>query len=255
MKEVVAKTGSAEVATDPMPPEASDLIIVLKPISEWETTKDYMELARIMLEKLESIPGIFFEINQPIQMRFNELMTGIRQDVAIKIFGENIDTLAALAPRVAKVVATVEGATEPQIERTVGLPQITIQYDRSRVASYGMTIEDVNMVVSTAFAGQSAGVVFENERKFDLVVRLDTAHRQSIEDVSNLYIPTGDGNQVPLNQVAVVAFKEGPAQISRENARRRVVIGFNVQDRDHQPCGSLFKVLKRPTIGEIIPGR
>ena len=234
VKDVVAKTGSAEVPTDPMPPEASDLIIVLKDKDEWTTTKDYDELAKLMEEKLEAIPGVFFESSQPIQMRFNELMTGVRQDVAIKIFGENIDTLAALAPRIASVISSVEGATEPQIERTSGLPQITITYDRGRIASYGLNIEDVNRVVSTAFAGQSAGVVFENERKFDLVVRLDSVYRSSIEDVANLYIPTNNGNQVPLSQVATVAFKEGPAQISREDAKRRIVVGFNVKDRDVQ---------------------
>jgi len=234
VKEVIGRTGSAEVPTDPMPPEATDLIIVLKDKKEWTTTDDYKELATMMLEKLEAIPGVFFEANQPIQMRFNELMTGVRQDVAIKIFGENIDTLAALAPRVASVIQSVEGATEPQVERIEGLPQITITYDRSRIASYGLNIEDVNQVVSTAFAGQSAGVVYENERKFDLVVRLDSIHRSSIEDVANLYIPTNTGAQIPLSQVATVEFKEGPAQISREDAKRRVVVGFNVRDRDVQ---------------------
>lgn len=234
VKDVVGKTGSAEVPTDPMPPEASDLIIVLRDKKEWTTTKDYDELAKLIEEKLEAIPGVFFEANQPIQMRFNELMTGVRQDVAIKIFGENIDTLAALAPRIASVIQSVDGATEPQIERTAGLPQITIAYDRGRIASYGLNVEDINRVVSTAFAGQSAGVVFENERKFDLVVRLDSLYRSSIEDVANLYIPTNTGAQIPLSQVASVAFKEGPAQISREDAKRRVVVGFNVKDRDVQ---------------------
>lgn len=234
VKMVVGKTGSAEVPTDPMPPEASDLIIVLKDKSEWTTTQDYSDLAKRMEEKLEAIPGVFFEANQPIQMRFNELMTGIRQDVAIKIFGENIDTLAELAPKVAAIIQSVEGVTEPQVEQTAGLPQITIQYDRGRIASYGLNVKDINMIVSTAFAGGTAGVVFENERKFDLVVRLDSTQRNSIEDVANLFIPTNDGNQIPLSQVATVSFKEGPAQISRENAKRRVVIGFNVQDRDVQ---------------------
>lgn len=234
VKEVVGKTGSAEVPTDPMPPEATDLIIVLKDKSEWTTAHDDNELARMMEEKLEAIPGVFFEANQPIQMRFNELMTGVRQDVAIKIFGENLDTLAAIAPRIASVIQSVKGATAPQIERTSGLPQITIEYDRARVAAYGLNIEDINSVVSAAFAGQSAGVVFENERKFDLVVRLDTTFRTSIEDVADLYIPTADGNQIPLSQVANVSFKEGPAQISREDAKRRVVVGFNVKGRDVQ---------------------
>ncbi len=232
VKMVVGKTGSAEVPTDPMPPEASDLIIMLKPKSEWTTTKDYNELAAMMIEKLEVIPGVFFEASQPIQMRFNELMTGVRQDVAIKIFGENIDTLAVLAPQVAKIVQSVNGATEPQVERTTGLPQITIQYDRAKIAGYGLNIEDINHTISTAFAGEAAGVVFENERKFDLVVRLDSANRTSIDDVSNLFVATNDGNQIPLSQVANVSFKEGPAQISREEGKRRIVVGFNVKGRD-----------------------
>jgi len=251
VKMVVGKTGSAEVPTDPMPPEASDLIIVLKPKSQWTTTKDYNELATLMLEKLEVIPGVFFEASQPIQMRFNELMTGVRQDVAIKIFGENIDTLAALAPKVARVVQSVRGATEPQVERTTGLPQITIQYDRAKIAGYGLNIEDINHTISTAFAGEAAGVIFENERKFDLVVRLDSASRTSIDDVSNLFVATTDGNQIPLSQVATVSFKEGPAQISREEGKRRIVIGFNVKDRD---VSSVVKeIQEKLTAAKILP--
>lgn len=232
VKTVVGKTGSAEIPTDPMPPEGSDLIITLKPLKEWTTTKDYNDLAAKMLEKLEVIPGVFFESNQPIQMRFNELMTGVRQDVAIKVFGENIDTLAELAPKIAKVVQSVKGTTAPQIERTTGLPQITVVYDRARMANYKLNVEDINKTISTAFAGETASVVFENERKFDLVVRLDSASRSSIEDVGNLYIATEGGNQIPLSQVAAISIKEGPAQISREDGKRRIVIGFNVKDRD-----------------------
>jgi cobalt-zinc-cadmium resistance protein CzcA len=231
---VVGKTGSAEVPTDPMPPEATDMMIILKPMEEWTTTHDYKELATLMEEKLQVIPGIFFETNQPIQMRFNELMTGIRQDVAVKIFGENIDTLAALAPKVGAVIQTVTGTTAPQVERTIGLPQITIEYDRSRLANYGVSVEDVNHTVSTAFAGEKAGVVFENERKFDLVVRLDSVHRASFEDVGEMLVPTPSGNQIPLSQVATVSFKQGPAQISRDDGKRRIVVGFNVKDRDVQ---------------------
>ena len=234
VKMVVGKTGSAEVPTDPMPPEATDLIVVLKPKDQWTNTKSYSELASMIQEKLEVIPGVFFESNQPIQMRFNELMTGVRQDVAIKIFGENIDTLAAIAPKVAQAVQSVRGATGPQIERTTGLPQITIQYDRAKIAAYGMNIGDINQTVRTAFAGEAAGVVFENERKFDLVVRLDSANRSSIEDVSDLFVAMADGTQIPLSQVAAISFKEGPAQISREDGKRRIVVGFNVRDRDVQ---------------------
>lgn len=232
VKMVVGKTGSAEVPTDPMPPEATDMIVVLKPQSEWKSKKSYEELADEISEKLENIPGVFFEKNQPIQMRFNELMTGVRQDVAVKIFGENLDSLAIYADKVGKVIQTVKGATAPQIERVSGLPQINVEYDRTRMANYGLNIEDVNNAVSTAFAGKSAGQVFENERRFDLVVRLDSLHRTDIKDVNNLIITTNSGAQIPLSQVAKVSYKLGPAQISREQGKRRIVIGFNVKDRD-----------------------
>lgn len=232
VKMVVGKTGSAEVPTDPMPPEATDLIIVLKPQSEWTSNKSYAELADEITEKLEVIPGVFFEKNQPIQMRFNELMTGIRQDVAVKIFGENMDTLSIYANKVSKVIQSVDGATSPQVERVSGLPQINVTYDRTRIANYGLNVEDVNNVLSTAFAGKTAGQIFENERRFDLVVRLDSIYRTNISDVSNLMIPTNTGTQVPLSQVANIEYKLGPAQISREAGKRRIVIGFNVKDRD-----------------------
>lgn len=234
VKMVVGKTGAAEVPTDPMPPEATDLMVVLKPQDEWKSKRSYTELANAIMEKLEVIPGVFFEKNQPIQMRFNELMTGIRQDVAIKIFGENIDTLASYAKEVSEVIQSVPGATSPQVERVSGLPQINVEYDRTRIANYGLTIQDVNDVVSTAFAGKSSGQVYENERRFDLVVRLDSAHRSSIDDVNNLMIPINNGVQIPLSQIANVEYKLGPAQISREAGKRRIVIGFNVAGRDVQ---------------------
>lgn len=232
VKMVVGKTGSAEVPTDPMPPEATDMMIILKQPSEWKRDISYNELADEMEEKLSEIPGVFFEKNQPIQMRFNELMTGIRQDVAVKIFGENMDTLLLYANKVAEVIQKTEGATEPMVERVSGLPQIVIRYNRAQIANYGLNIEDINHIVSTAFAGGSAGVVFENERKFDLVVRLDSTHRNNIDDVSHLYIPTANGTQIPLSQVAEIKMELGPAQISREDGKRRIVVGFNIKDRD-----------------------
>lgn len=234
VKMVVGKTGAAEVPTDPMPPEATDLMVILKPKKEWKEQKSYNQLADEINEALEVIPGVFFEKNQPIQMRFNELMTGIRQDVAVKIFGENLDSLAIYADKVSKVIQTVNEATSPQVERVSRLPLINVEYDRTRLANYGINVEDVNNVVSTAFAGKSAGQVFENERRFDLVVRLDSTYRTDIDDVSNLMIPTNTGNQIPLSQVANISYKLGPAQISRESSKRRIVIGFNVSGRDVQ---------------------
>ena len=232
VKMVVGKTGAAEVPTDPMPPEATDMMIILKPQSEWKRDISYDELAEEFEERLNTIPGVFFEKNQPIQMRFNELMTGIRQDVAVKIFGENMDTLLNYANKVNSVVQSVDGATEPSVERVAGLPQIVIKYNRSQIANYGLNIEDINHIVSTSFAGGSAGVVYENERKFELVVRLDSTHRNNIDDVSHLYIPTTNGTQIPLSQVAEIKMELGPAQISREDGKRRIVVGFNIKGRD-----------------------
>ena len=232
VKMVVGKTGAADIATDPMPPEASDLMVILKPKKEWITTKDFYELSDMMRDKLSTIPGVVAEPSQPIQMRFNELMTGIRQDVAIKIFGENLDTLVAYGAKVANVIGPIKGITQPQVERVDGLPQITIEYDRAKIAGYGLNIEDINHVISTAFAGEEAGVVFENERKFDLVLRLDSAHRTNLDDVSELFVPLSDGNQIPLSQIATVSYKTGPAQISRESGKRRIYVSFNVSGRD-----------------------
>ena len=232
VKMVVTKIGSADIATDPMPVNNGDIMVILKDKKEWSTTKDFYKLADMMRNTLSNIPGVIAEPSQPIQMRFNELMTGIRQDVAIKIFGENLDTLSYYANKVANVIRPIQGITQPQVERISGLPQITIQYDRARLAGYGLNIEEVNHVISTAFAGEATGAVYENERRFDLVVRLDSNYRTSINDVSNLYIPMDGGNQIPLSQVATVSFQAGPAQISHEAGRRRIYISFNVSGRD-----------------------
>jgi cobalt-zinc-cadmium resistance protein CzcA len=232
IKMIVGKTGAADVATDPMPPEATDLMVIMKDKKEWTTTNNFYDLADSMRETLSQIPGVIAEPSQPIQMRFNELMTGIRQDVAIKIFGENMDTLAAFAEKFANAIKPIKGITQPQVERVSGLPQIMIEYDRAKLAGYGLDIQDVNNIVTTAFAGQSAGAVYENERRFELVVRLDSAYRSSIEDVSQLFIPIAGGNQIPLSQVATISYKMGPAQISRDDGRRRIFVSFNVSGRD-----------------------
>ncbi|WP_367769126.1 CusA/CzcA family heavy metal efflux RND transporter [Flavobacterium sp. WC2421] len=252
VKIVVGKTGAGEVPTDPMPPGATDMMIILKPQDEWKSGRSYDELGDAIEEKLSVIPGVFIEKSQPIQMRFNELMTGIKQDVAIKIFGENLDSLSVYAQKVKSVITNVQGVSAPQVEQVDGLPQINIEYDRLRIANYGLNIEDINSIVSTAFAGKAAGVVYEDERKFDLVVRLDSASRRSIDDVSNLLIPIANGSQIPLSQVAKVDFKLGPAQISREEGKRRIVVGFNVQDRDvksivHEIQGKLATEVKLPS--------
>ena len=232
VEKVVTKIGSGEVPTDPMPMEASDMMVILKDKKDWTSAKTFNELAEKMGKALQDIPGITAGFQYPVQMRFNELMTGARQDVVVKIFGENMDTLAAYAAKMGALVNTVDGAKDLYIEPVTGLPQIIIDYNRNTIAQYNLNVADINKVVNTAFAGQSAGNVYEGERHFDLVVRLAGEKRQNINDVQNLLIPTPGGNQIPLSQLATVSIQNGPNQIQREDAKRRIVVGFNVRGRD-----------------------
>lgn len=234
VEKVVTKIGSGEVPTDPMPMEAADMMVILKDKSEWTSAKTFPELAEKMRVALTDVPGITTGFQFPVQMRFNELMTGARQDVVCKIFGEDLDTLAAYAQKLGDIVQTVEGAQDLYIEPVTGMPQIVIRYNRELIAQYNLNISDVNNVVNTAFAGQSTGMVFEGEKRFELVVRLDSTLRNHLEDIQNLLIPTPSGIQIPLSQLADVAIKDGPNQIQREDTKRRIVVGFNVRGRDVQ---------------------
>jgi len=232
VKEVVGKIGSSEIPTDPMPIEACDLMVILKPKAQWTKAKDREDLAEQMTKALEVVPGVTFGFQQPIQMRFNELISGVRQDVAIKIFGEDLDILTGLSQQVGKIVASTEGAKDLYVEEMTGLPQIVIDINRDEIAKYGLSVRTVNQAINTAFAGQSAGIVFEGERRYDLTLRLSLQDRQSIEDVRNLFITAPKGEQVPLKQLADIEFKIGPNQIQREDAKRRIVVAFNVRGRD-----------------------
>ena len=232
LKQVVTRIGSSEIPTDPMPMERGDMMLAMKPKNEWTSAGTREELMEKMEDALAVIPGINVEITQPMQMRFNELMTGIRQDVAIKIYGEDLELLALEAEKIAAIVAPVKGVTEPYIEKVSGLPQITVNYNRDKMAQYGLNISDVNMILRTAFAGNVTGVVFEGEKRFDVVVRLQRELRENISGVENLLIPLPSGNKVPLSQVADIAFKDSPAQVSREDGKRRIYVGFNVKGRD-----------------------
>ncbi|WP_396167352.1 efflux RND transporter permease subunit [Flavobacterium sp.] len=234
VEKVVTKIGSGEVPTDPMAMDASDMIVVMKDKKEWTSAKTFDEMAAKMGKALENVPGITTGFQYPVQMRFNELMTGARQDVVCKIFGENLDTLAVYAQKLGKIVNTVEGTQNLYIEPVTGMPQVVIEYNRNIIAQYHLTIDDINKVINTAFAGQSTGLVFEGEKRFDLVVRLNNNQRKDIEDVQNLLIPTPQGTQIPLSQLANVEIKNGPNQIQREDAKRRIVVGFNVRGRDVQ---------------------
>lgn len=231
---IVTKIGSGEVPTDPMPMEASDLMVILKDKEEWTSASTFNELAEKMGKALQDVPGITTGFQFPVQMRFNELMTGARQDVVLKIFGEDLDTLARYADKLGHVVSGVQGSQDLFVEPVTGMPQIIITYKRAAIAQYNLNIADINKVINTAFAGQSSGLVFEGEKRFDLTVRLDTDQRKDLEDVRNLLIPTPQGTSIPLNQLAGVEIKNGPNQIQREDAKRRIVVGFNVRGRDVQ---------------------
>jgi heavy metal efflux system protein len=234
VEKVVTKIGSGEVPTDPMPMEASDMMVILKDKDEWTSAKTFNELSEKMSKALEDVPGITAGFQYPVQMRFNELMTGARQDVVCKIFGENLDSLSKAAEELGHIVNTVQGTKNLYVEQVTGMPQIIIEYNRPAIAQNNLTISEVNKVINTAFAGQSTGLVFEEEKRFDLMVRLDLSQKKNLDDVENLLIPTPNGNQIPLKQLANVAIKDGPNQIQREDAKRRIVVGFNIKDRDVQ---------------------
>ena len=232
VSQVVNKIGSGEIPTDPMPIEAGDMMVILKPRGEWTSAGSREELIEKMQRSLAVIPNATFSFQQPIQMRFNELLTGAKQDVVIKIYGEDLDILSGLAVDLGNKIRSVEGVEDLYVEAVTGLPQIQIQFDRDKIAQYAMNIGDINNAIETAFAGKEAGLVYEGERRFGLVVRLDSAYRTDITDVRNLYVDTPSGSQVPLSEVATISYKPGPVQIQRDNAKRRITIGFNVRNRD-----------------------
>jgi cobalt-zinc-cadmium resistance protein CzcA len=232
VEQVVGKVGSGEIPTDPMPIEASDLMVILKPKDQWTSATSRDELAGKMAKALSVVPGVTFGFQQPVQMRFNELMTGARQDVALKIYGDDLAQLTKLAGEVGGLIRTIDGAKDLYVEQVGGLSQILIKLDRAQIAKFGLNVADVNRVINTAFAGQSAGLVFEGEKRFDLVVRLAADKRQSIEDIRNVYVTTPTNQQIPLSQIAQVSMEQAPNQIQRDDTHRRITLGFNVRGRD-----------------------
>ncbi len=232
IEQVVSRIGTGEVPNDPMSMEMSDLIVVLHDKDRWTKAETKQELADQMKSAMSAVPGVNFAFSQPIEMRFNELMTGVRSDVAIKIYGDDLDLLFEKGNEAAGIIAGVQGAADINVEQITGLPQMVVEYDRGKMARYGLAIDQVNNTIQTAFSGGKAGVVFEGERRFDLAVRLQEPFRKDIEHLRNLYISLPNGEQVPLQQVANIEYREGPAQISRDDTRRRIVVGVNVRDRD-----------------------
>jgi heavy metal efflux system protein len=232
IKHTVCKIGAGEIPTDPTPMETGDYIITLKDKSEWVSATSREELVGKMEEKLVALAGVKFEFQQPIQMRFNELMTGSKQDIAVKIFGDDLITLSQKASEVEKVIQTIPGVQDINVEKLTGLAQVQVEYNRDRLAQYGLSVADANNVLRAAFAGSQAGVVFDEEKRFGLVVRLEKDYRQSVDDIKNLTVALPDGQQIPFEQFADISIRSGPAQVSRENTKRRITIGFNVRNRD-----------------------
>lgn len=245
---VVTKIGSGEVPTDPMPMEAADMMVILKDKHEWTSAKTFNELAEKMGAAVADVPGVTTSFQFPVQMRFNELMTGAKQDVVCKIFGENLDTLAKYADKLGNIISHIDGAKNLYVEPVTGMPEIIIDYDRDAIAQYNLNISDINKVVNSAFAGESTGLLFEGEKRFDIVVRLNTDKRNELEDIKNLLIPTPQGTQIPLYQLANVSIKNGPNQIQREDAKRRIIVGFNVRGRDVQ---SIVNELQKKVDAEV----
>ena len=235
VEQVVGKIGTAEIPTDPMPMEACDLMIILKDKDEWTSASNKEELAEKMQMMLEdNLPGVSFGFQQPIQMRFNELMTGAKQDVVVKVYGEDLDKLSDYAGKIGGLCSKINGVQDVYVEQMTGLPQMIVSYDRDALSRFGIDIEDVNRSLNISFAGQAAGLIFEGEKRFELVVKLDSTSRANIDDLRSITVTSPTGVQVPLDQLANVQYKKGPNQIQRDDAQRRIIVGFNVRGRDVQ---------------------
>jgi len=232
IESIQSRIGVAELPMDPMPIDIADIFVILKPKDQWKKVKTKKELIDMIRKKVSVLPGIKYEFTQPVEMRFNELLTGIREDVAIKLYGDDLEILANKAKEIADLVAGIDGVAGVKAEATRGLPQITVKYNREKTGRYGLKINDLNTLIETAFSGGVAGKIFEGEKMFDLVVRLDEFHRKDIEDIKNLYVNLNDGNQIPLKEVAKISYQPGPMQISRDNTNRRTYVGINVEDSD-----------------------
>jgi heavy metal efflux system protein len=234
IKHAVCKIGAGEIPTDPTPMETGDYIITLKDKKDWTSARTREELVAKMEEALIPLAGVKFEFQQPIQMRFNELLSGSKQDIAVKIFGDDLSILAEKATQVEKIIQNVGGVADINVEKVTGLAQVQVDYNRNRLAQYGLSVGDANRVLRSAFAGSQAGVVYDGEKRFALIVRLDKDYRQSLDDVKNLSVALPNGGQIPFEQVADISIRSGPAQVSRENTKRRITVGFNVRGRDIQ---------------------
>jgi len=239
IERVFARTGTAEIASDPMPPNISDAYVMLKPQSEWpEPRKTRDELAALVKADVEKLPGQNYEFSQPIQLRFNELISGVRSDVAVKVFGDDMNVMNEAAGKIAAVLKGISGSTEVNIEQTTGLPMLSVQIDREKTARYGLNVQDVQDTLATAVGGKEGGTMFEGDRRFDIIVRVPENVRSDLEAIKRLPVPLPAGANsaarkfIPLSEVAELSLSPGPNQVSRENGKRRVVVSSNVRGRD-----------------------
>jgi cobalt-zinc-cadmium resistance protein CzcA len=259
IEQIVGKSGTSEIPTDPMSLEDSDEMIILKDHSEWTSASTREELANKMQAALAGVPGVTMEFQQPIQMRFNELISGVKSDVSIKIYGDDLGVLYEKANDAAALIRPLGGVGDLKVEQIAALPQMRVTYNRQRLAQYGLKVSDLNTILRASFAGEVAGQVYEGERRYDLVMRLDSTHRAGLTNLQDLYIDTPGGQKIPLNEVATVAYRNAPIQISRDDARRRINIGINVRGRDVQSLvqeiqGKLNTSLKLPPGYTIVYG-
>ena len=232
IESIQSRIGVADLPMDPMPIDIADNFVILKPKDNWTKAETKKELIKLIKNEVSVFPGINYEFSQPIEMRFNELLTGIREDIAVKLYGDDLNILSDKAAEIAKLVSGIEGVAGVKAEATRGLPQITVHYDRNKLGRYGLNISELNRIIETAFSGGVAGSIYEGERMFDLVVRLDEQHRKDVENIKNLFVNLPDGTQIPLKEVADISYQPGPMQISRDNTNRRTYVGINVEDRD-----------------------
>jgi cobalt-zinc-cadmium resistance protein CzcA len=234
IEQIVGKSGTSEIPTDPMSLEDSDEMVILKDHSQWTSASTREELANKMQAALAGIPGVTMEFQQPIQMRFNELISGVKSDVSIKIYGDDLAVLFEKANDAAELIRPLAGVGDLKVEQIAALPQLRVSYDRQKLAQYGLKVSELNTILRSSFAGDVAGQVYEGERRYDLVTRLDSAHREGLASLQDLYVDTPDGQKIPLDEVAQVSYHNAPIQISRDDARRRINIGINVRGRDVQ---------------------
>ena len=249
IKQVVSRIGASEIPTDPMGINACDLLIILKEPSEWKAAKTPQELEEKMDRALDVFPEVNFEFTQPIQMRFNELIAGVKSDIAIKIFGEDLDELFSNATEAARYIRKIDGVGDIKVQQIDGIPQLVVKYNRGKMAQYGLQIQDVNRMIKMTFAGETAGIVMEGEKRFDLVVRMDSAHRTDIQNLRELYLDLPNGSHIPLQEVAEVDYENAPVEIARDNTHRRITIGINVRNRDVESVvADIQKVMKNKIV-------